>query len=212
MTIKEIRKLLEAATLKWKTDPGNWYHDCRIGYPIHGSGENDEADAAFIAAAPEAIRFLLEKLELEKLDKAAIAGRHMKDLPEYLALRKERDQLREQLKHMHEAKDALVDRLAEFTTAREINGGEVLLENKLQPEVDQLRKEVERLKKGWGVEVEVCLALTVDRATLKARCEKLEAALSKIESIEDWVDGSGLAIVKAMTKVARKALAGEGGE
>lgn len=51
-------------------------------------------------------------------------------------------QLKEKLNQMQEAKDLLVDRLAEFTIGKEINGGECLLINKLQPEVDQLKEKL----------------------------------------------------------------------
>ena len=49
-------------------------------------------------------------------------------------------ELEAQLTQMCEAKDLLVDRLKEFTDARIINGGEVLLVNKLEQERDKLRE------------------------------------------------------------------------
>ena len=60
--LQEIKARLDAATPVWK-DAGEWFHDHRVGYPIHGDGSNDEADAELIAHAPEDLRFLLAEVE-----------------------------------------------------------------------------------------------------------------------------------------------------
>lgn len=48
MNLEKLEKIARAATSPWK-DSGSWYRDHRVGMPMHGSGENDECDATFIA-------------------------------------------------------------------------------------------------------------------------------------------------------------------
>lgn len=47
---------------KWK-DAGEWFHDHRVGYPLHGNGENDDEDCEFIAHSRTDIELLIAALE-----------------------------------------------------------------------------------------------------------------------------------------------------
>ncbi len=46
----------------WKS-ADDWYHDHRVGYPIHGSGLNDDADAKFLAHSRVDVVELARRLE-----------------------------------------------------------------------------------------------------------------------------------------------------
>lgn len=60
----EIKKRSDAATPieNWK-DESDWYHDCRVGVYLSGNGDNDEADADFIAHAREDVLALIAEVE-----------------------------------------------------------------------------------------------------------------------------------------------------
>jgi chromosome segregation ATPase len=194
MTIEEIKKLSEAATpeiYKACAHPQSvWFETW--WRPI-------------LEQRAEAIRFLLGEIEkLKEFEKhCRINGEAIHLFTNEIKLLKaEKDQLREQLKSTQAAKDALVDQLNEFTTAREINGGECLLENKLKPEVDKLREEVQRLTKilhqefnendELGAEYLGITMVREENWTLKARCEELveerDQLREQLKSMEETKD------------------------
>jgi hypothetical protein len=81
-------------------------------------------------------------------------------------------ELEAQLTQMYEAKNLLVDRLKEFTDAKIINGGEVLLVNNLEQERDELKAEVQKLRSEANINrMEVALVQTSKSELLQERDE-----------------------------------------
>jgi len=61
--LDRILKLASEATTKWK-DSGEWFHDHRVGYNLHGDGENDENDCEYIATCdPTTITAMAQELK-----------------------------------------------------------------------------------------------------------------------------------------------------
>lgn len=85
-------------------------------------------------------------------------------------------ELEAEVKKLHDVKNSLVDIIAKFTNPQIINGGEVLLVNKMEKERDRLRELCREMRSELSVH-------DCTRGVLRCRiCSKLEKADAILEA------------------------------